>query len=88
MLFFLSLVTLAIPLYGVVASPVDASKHAVTVDSEFDLSIYTKYNALIPPWKEDSHPGWYYGSGIQEVQSNKYPNLKSGGLVRTLGLVL
>lgn len=88
MLFSASFVTLAIALSGVVASPVDAGQPAgADITVEFNLSIDTKYNAPNAPWEKDSHPGWYYGNGKPEVQSNKYPSLTSGG-VRTFGLVL
>ena len=90
MLFSASFVTLAITLSGVVASPVDAGQpQATTADVivDFNLSIDTKYNAPIPPWNKDSHPGWYYGNGNPAVQSNSYPSLTSGG-VRTFSLVL
>ena len=88
MLFVASFVALAIALSGVVASPVDAGQPAdVGIIVDFNLSIDTKYNAPNPPWEQDSHPGWYYGSGKPEIQSNKYPCLTSGG-VRTFGLAV
>ena len=86
MRFSVSFVTLAVALSGVVASPVDAGQPAGTI-VEFDLSIDTKYNAPNPPWEKGSHPGWYYGNGKPEVQSNQYPYLTSGG-VRAFCLVL
>lgn len=88
MLFSASFVTLAIALSGVVASPVDAGQPtSADIIVDFNLSIDTKYNAPIPPWEKDSHPGWYYGNGKPAVQSNSYPSLTNGG-VRTLDLVL
>lgn len=85
MLFSASFITLAIALSGVVASPVQPTSADVIVD--FNLSIDTKYNAPIPPWEKDSHPGWYYGNGQPVVQSKNYPSLTSGG-VRIFGLYL
>jgi len=80
MLFSASFVALAIALSGVVASPVDASQPtSPDVIVDFNLSIDTKYNAPIPPWNKDSHPGWYYGNGKPAVQSNNYPTITSGG---------
>ena len=88
MLFSAFFVTLAIALSGVAASPVDAGQPAsADIIVDFNLSIDTKYNAPNAPWDKDSHPGWYYGSGKPEVQSNKYPSLTSGG-VRTFCFVL
>ena len=84
MLFSASFVTL-IALSGVVATPAQPTSADVIVD--FNLSIDTKYNAPIPPWEKDSHPGWYYGNGQPAVQSNNYPSLTSGG-VRIFGLIL
>ena len=84
MLFSASFVTLAIALSGVVASPVDAGQ---PTSANFNLSIDTKYNAPIPPWEKDSHPGWYYGNGKPAVQPNNYPSITSGS-VRTFGFVL
>ena len=88
MLFTASVVTLAIAFSGVVASPVDAGQPAsADIIVEFNLSIDTKYNAPNAPWEQDSHPGWYYGNGKPEIQSNKYPCLTSGS-VRTFGVAL
>ena len=88
MLFSASFVALTIALSGVVASPVEAGQPAgVGIIVEFNLSAGTKYNALNPPWEQDSHPGWYYGNGKPEIQSNKYPCLTSGD-VRTFGLTI
>lgn len=86
MRFSVSFVALAVTLSGVVASPVDAGQPADII-VEFNLSIGTKYNAPYPPWEKGCHPGWYYGNGEPEVQSNQYPYLTTGG-VRTFGLVL
>jgi len=79
MLFTASFFTLSIAFSGVVASPVDAGQPAsADIIVEFNLSIDTKYNAPNAPWEQDSHPGWYYGNGKPEIQSNKYPCLTSG----------
>jgi hypothetical protein len=86
MRFSVSFVTLAVALSGVVASSVGAGQPADIVVM-FDLSIDTKYNAPNAPWEKGSHPGWYYGNGKPEIQSNQYPCLTSGG-VRTFCLVL
>jgi hypothetical protein len=88
MLFSASFITLAIALSGVVGSPADAGQPTTSsadVIVDFNLSIDTKYNAPIPPWEKDSHPGWYYGNGKPAVQSKNYPSLTGGG-VRTFGL--
>ena len=79
-MFFLSIVTLAIALTGVVASPTQPSSDSTVID--FDLSSDTNYNAATAPWEESSHPGWYYGSGKPQVESNEYPCIGPGQPVR------
>lgn len=85
MRFSLSFVTLALALSGVVASPTNAgqpSSVSVGIIVDFNLSSGTKYNAPTPPWEENSHPGWYYGNGKPQVESNQYPCIGAGEPVR------